>query len=361
MDRIRGNGVPLAEHVGRTPYRGILTGFNEAFLIETSIRDRLIQDDPATSEFIKPFLRGQDIRRWSPEWDGIWLIALKSSGDYSWPWSDSDDPEERFRALHPGLYKHFARYRRPLERRQDRGRNWWELRACAYWDEFERPKLIYQEIQYHPRYAIDRRSSLSNNKTFFLPSDDLSLLGLLNSPLAWWFGWRFLPHMKDEALSPAAFLMEQFPIPPLDDRTSAEIEGVVSRQVEIADVVSEGRRDLLDWLGVELGATKPTKRLVQLGHLDRARFIAEVKKSLAKPASLSPAKLKRLREVYEETVEPIRALTSESSTLEIRLHDLSNHAYGLTPADVRLIWETAPPRMPTAAPAELADEAAEPS
>ena len=53
-----------------------------------------------------------------------------------------------------------------LKNRQDKGRFWWELRACAYWDEFEKPKITYQEIQFHPSYALDEKGRYGNNKTF---------------------------------------------------------------------------------------------------------------------------------------------------------------------------------------------------
>ena len=84
-------------------------------------------------------------------------------------------------------------------KRQDKGRYWWELRSCAYWDAFEKPKIFYQEIQFHPAYSLDVEGRFGNNKTFSLTTDDLFLLAVLNSPLMWWHNWRYLPHMKDEA------------------------------------------------------------------------------------------------------------------------------------------------------------------
>ena len=56
----------------------------------------------------------------------------------------------------------------PLRKRQDKGRFWWELRSCAYWDAFEKPKIFYQEIQFHPSYSLDSAGRFGNNKTFFL-------------------------------------------------------------------------------------------------------------------------------------------------------------------------------------------------
>ena len=88
MVKIKRVGVPLAEFAGVKPYRGIKTGLNEAFLIDTPTKERLVREDPRSAEIIKPYLRGQDMKRWAPEWDRLWMIVLKSSGDYRWPWSD---------------------------------------------------------------------------------------------------------------------------------------------------------------------------------------------------------------------------------------------------------------------------------
>ncbi len=103
LEKIRRIGVPLAEFAHVKPYRGVLTGLNEAFLIDTPTKNRLIRDDPRSAEIIKPYLRGQDIKRWSPEWADLWMIILKSSSDYSWPWSGIDEStaEELFRQALP--------------------------------------------------------------------------------------------------------------------------------------------------------------------------------------------------------------------------------------------------------------------
>jgi hypothetical protein len=85
LTKIRRVGVPLTEFVGVKPYRGVLTGLNEAFLIDTPTKNRLVREDPRSAQILKPYLRGQDIKRWSPQWAGLWMIALKSSGDYEWP------------------------------------------------------------------------------------------------------------------------------------------------------------------------------------------------------------------------------------------------------------------------------------
>jgi len=344
-------GVPLSEFTGVKPYRGILTGFNTAFLIATSTRDAIVATDPNCSPLIKPYLRGQDIKRWHPEWVGLWMVVLKSSGDHAWPWSDAGGgAEEVFQATYPSLYAHMKSLEQALRKRQDKGRYWWELRSCAYWQEFERPKISYQEIQFHSSYCLDTEGRYGNNKTFFVPTEDLYLLAVLNSPLLWWHNWRYLPHMKDEALSPVAFLLEKLPIANPSADIRHQVEERARRLVDIRTSLAAIRRDVLDWLRMEHEIAEPNTKLQSPTDLDSDGFVAEVKKIRGKKKPLSLAALRSLREEHERTIIPAQSLARETQELERKLSDLVNAAYGLTPEEVRLMWETAPPRMPIAPP-----------
>ena len=154
-----------------------------------------------------------------------------------------------------------------LRKRQDKGRHWWELRSCAYWDAFEKPKIFYQEIQFHPSYSLDTAGRFGNNKTFFLSTDDLFLLAVLNSPLMWWHNWRYLPHMKDEALSPVAFKMVELPIAEPTTAIREAVEIAVRRAIDITASQQQTHRTVLDWLRVEYAIEKPSQKLQALTEL----------------------------------------------------------------------------------------------
>ena len=349
LAKIRRVGVPLAEFVGVKPYRGILTGLNEAFPIDTPTRNRLMRDDPRAAEILRPYLRGQDIKRWSPQWADLWMIVLKSSGDHAWPWSgaDAETAEALFRQTFPSLYAHLKPLEEKLRARQDQGRYWWELRSCAYYSIFEQPKLMYQEIQFHPSYCFDTNHLFSNNKAFFLATSDVYLLAVLNSPLMWWHNWRYLPHMKDEALSPVGVRMEALPIASPTEAMRAEAEQAVERLLEIAQIRNEARRLMLDWLLTEFEVQEPGTRLEDFTVLDLPTFVEEVRKHRPKTAGkLTPAVLRSLHSGYAEQIAPVQHYRTEATMLEHKLGDLVNAAYGLTPEETALLWDTAPPRMP---------------
>jgi hypothetical protein len=280
------------------------------------------------------------------------MIVLPSSSDRAWPWAElGDAAEENFRELYPSLHAHMKPLEEQLRKRQDKGRFWWELRSCAYWEAFEKPKIFYQEIQFNPSYSVDVAGRFGNNKTFFLSTDDLFLLAVLNSPLMWWHNWRYLPHMKDEALSPVAFKMTELPIAEPTAAIRKAAESAVGRLIEITASQQTTRHTLLDWLRVEYAIGKPTNKLQNLTAFDSDSFVAEVKHIRGKKLPLTAAGLQALREEYTRSIEPARVLAAEALQLERELSDLVNQAYGLTPDEIALMWATAPPRMPIPNPA----------
>jgi SAM-dependent methyltransferase len=353
MDKLRAKGVPLKDFAGVVPLNGIKTGFNDAFLIDTATKDRLVSADPKSAPLFRPYLRGQDLDRWHAGGAGLWMVAMKSSGNHDWPWAGKPNAEAEavFRRTYPALYEHFAGYRAELTKRKDSGEYWWELRACAYWDRFDAPKLMYQEIQFHPSYLLDPAGRLANNKVFFLPTADLYLLGVLNSPVMWWHNWRYLPHMKDEALSPVGFKMEELPIPQPTRRQRELSEEIVRRLIELSERRLQGWTEVTDWLRAEHGIGKPSQRLARLADLTVDDLIAEVKRLRGKKNALSVAAVKGLRDEHAASVAPLQALEREADRLERQVSDLVSAAFGLTPDDIRLMWETAPPRMPFGPPA----------
>ena len=167
----------------------------------------------------------------------------------------------------------------------------------------------------------------------------------------WWHNWRYLPHMKDEALAPNPTVLESVPIAQPTDSIRRKTEKAVGTIVEITRTQQATRRQILDWLRVEYEVEKPTLKLQSPFNLDCDCFVAEVKKVRGKKRTLTAAALANLRDEYARTIQPARALAAEALNLENHLSNLVNEAYGLTPEEVALMWETAPPRMPIAPPA----------
>ena len=140
--------------------------------------------------------------------------------------------------------------------------------------------------------------------------------------------------------------MESLPIARPKDEGRRSIEEAASRRIQIERSLKHTRDGLLDWLRVEYSVEKPTTRLKDGLSLDCDELVEEVRKVRGKRNPLSVAALRSLREEHARTVVPAQSLGAEAVGLERRISDLVNEAYGLGPADVELMWQTAPPRMP---------------
>jgi hypothetical protein len=254
--------------------------------------------------------------------------------------------EAVFAATYPAIHAHLSQYRDALEKRQDQGEHWWELRACAYWEKFDRPKVMYQDITWGPCFCLDTKGMLSNNTIYFLTTADRWVLAALNSPAAWCFAWRGAQHCKDEGLRFFTAFMEGFPIPRPTDEQRQQTDGIVQRLIDTTEQRHQGRRAVLDWLKAEFGVEKPTQKLQDVAALDEDALVAEVQKALGKRKPLTLAQVKALKDEHARSVTPLQALAAEARQLERRVAELVNAAYGLTAEEVALMWRTAPPRMP---------------
>ncbi len=226
MDKLRTTGKPLGEYVENHIFYGIKTGLNEAFVLDEETKARLIAEDPKSADIIKPWLRGRDIRKWQADWAGLYLINIASSANREWPWSqEKSEATARpiFEQTYPAVHTHLSQWEAGLHKRDDKGHFWWELRACAYYDAFLASKIIYPDIAQSPKFLMDESSSFSSNTTYFIPSSDLCLLGLLNSKLLWWFYGTITSSIQGGFVRYFSQYMEQLPIPPATDTQKAPI------------------------------------------------------------------------------------------------------------------------------------------
>lgn len=205
LKKMRAAGVPLGEYVKGQIYRGVLTGFNKAFVIDGSKREELISQDPNSAEIIKPFAVGKDVRKWTVDYKDRWLIVTPIGVDIG---------------RYPAIFEHLKQWQPELEKRYDKGKHWWELRACDYYPVFEETKILFPDIAKRPRFAFDTVGVFTNDTTFVTPNKDFYLLGLLNSSIIENFFIELGATVRGGYLRFKTLYVEQIPVPnaPAADR-----------------------------------------------------------------------------------------------------------------------------------------------
>ena len=162
--KIESVGTPLKDWDIKI-YRGVLTGYNDAFIISTEKRDEILancqteEERIRTAELIRPILRGRDIKRYGYDWANLWLINTHNGIKGVKPRIDVND--------YPAVKAHLDQYWDKISKRADKGDTPYNLRNCAYLDDFLLPKLIYPETTQGAFFAYDE-TGLFLDKTCFM-------------------------------------------------------------------------------------------------------------------------------------------------------------------------------------------------
>ena len=249
LEKLENTGMPLGKYVNEGFYRGVVTGCNDAFIISESMRQRLIAEDARSDELIKPSLRGRTIKKWGVESISEHMIAIASSTNRDWPWSDAPNTsiaERIFTETYPAIYNHLNGYRDRLITRDDQGKFFWEFRSCTYYAEFEKPKIVYPNIAKSLYTCYDVEKAFVLGPAFFIPTGDLSLLAILSSQLFDWYARHKFLSLNDPWTGGRLQFSAQYMMHvPIADRTAAQ-KAELSRLVEqiLADPQSDDVRDI---------------------------------------------------------------------------------------------------------------------
>ncbi len=225
--KIEAIGTPLKDWDVNI-YRGILTGFNEAFIIDTETKERLCLTDSKLVELIKPILRGRDIKRYSEEWAGLWIIFI--------PWhfplhkdtsitGVSEKAESEFKQRYPAIYQHLSKFKIQLSARNKAETGiryeWYALQRCAatYFEEFDKEKIIYPNMTSSLPFCYDENGFFGNDKSFIITGESLKYLtAFLNSRLFIFAFKEKFPELMGKTYELRKVFFDKLPIPKLSEK-----------------------------------------------------------------------------------------------------------------------------------------------
>ena len=231
--KIEERGIPLKDW-GVNIYRGILTGCNEAFIIDETKRQEILAnclnaaERERTDQLIRPILRGRDVKRYGYNWAGLYLIAAHN-GYGTTPRINIDD--------YPAIKRHLDKYWNEISERSDKGDTPYNLRNCAYMDDFAKPKIVWADLaRTGNAFIYDDAGFIMPNTTYLIASENSTMLkyliGVLNSKailryLDWISakldktGWRWFKEY-----------VETFPIPRASQEDCLSIVSLVNQVVK---------------------------------------------------------------------------------------------------------------------------------
>ena len=245
--KIEAIGTPLKDW-DINIYRGILTGYNEAFIIDKVKKEEILanckteEERQRTAEIIRPILRGRDIKRYGYEFADLYLInthnGVKEKGIKR---IDIDD--------YPAVKTHLDSFYKQLEKRQDKGDTPYNLRNCAYIEDFYKQKIMYSEIVKEPQFYLDNKGEFFAEATsFIMTGSNLDYLyNLLHSKIITYFFKTFYAGGGlgvDGYRYKKAFL-ERLPIPQIKSKVEFKTNDEIERYISLAYNLTEEEIELI--------------------------------------------------------------------------------------------------------------------
>ncbi|QQZ28104.1 N-6 DNA methylase [Thiothrix subterranea] len=269
-----------------SPYRGILTGLMEAFIIDRATRDNIVNANPQSLDRLKPFLEGKDLKKWRSESRSLYLILFpkgwtrqqigikeqKLEEQTAWSWLVQK---------HPALCQWLEPFAAKARKRCDQGEFWWEMRTCGYYDAFDTHKIIYPDITDQLKFSFDTKDYLFETTGFFVKNADQYLNGLLNSQAIWFCLRSICPQIRGGFSRLKTIYMDTIPIPDVTD----EQKTAIATLAESCQALAEQRYALENAFRRRIPDLCPKDRDPKLSQklqawwlLDFAAFRDEVKK-----------------------------------------------------------------------------------
>ena len=214
--KIEAVGTPLKDWDIQINY-GIKTGFNDAFIISTEKRNEILancKDDDErhrTEELIRPILRGRDIKRYGYVDNGLYLINTHNGVRGRIPRIKIED--------YPAVKAHLDQYWDKISKRADKGDTPYNLRNCAYLEDFSKPKLFYADITQQLNFCLCSDVMFCNNTTYFIATKNVQILEYLskylNSSLIDWYYRTLSVQLGEKAVRMFSIYVLEIPIPPI--------------------------------------------------------------------------------------------------------------------------------------------------
>ena len=252
-NKIEAIGTPLKEWDIQI-YRGVLTGYNEAFIVTTAKRDEILsncktaEEREKTADLIRPILRGRDIKRYGYTWADLWLINTHNG-------VKGRIPRVRIEE-YPALKAHLDEHWDKISTRADKGETPYNLRNCAYMEDFNQPKIMWGEISDRSKFAFDANGEfIPEATTFLMTGENLSyLLCVLNSPLSEWFFSKVGTTTGVGTVRWKKFTIQELMIPNVDDNGLQKfqylIESYNKYNLSYSYLTAEANRIIYDIVGL---------------------------------------------------------------------------------------------------------------
>lgn len=320
------------EEIGININRGIVTGYNEAYVIDTKTKNRLCEEDPKSKEIIKPLLRGRDILPYYYNYENLWLI--NSHNGYK------NIPSINVEKNYPIIYQHLKKFKEKLVKRYDKGNHWSNLRNCKFIEEFDKEKIIYPNMTSVFPFVYDENGYYTNQKCYILTlkhnNNKLlkTLTAYLNSNLSKFLLKMFFPELLGGTRELNEVVFKNFPIIIPNSEKQENLAEKADKMMELNKNLHEKSKQAIEFLKTRYEIEKTSQKLEKFWKLGVNLFFDELKK---KKVKLSLNEQEELMQWYKDKQTVLFDLEKQINELDKEIDNEVYLLYGLTEEEIQTI------------------------
>ena len=327
LEKLQKNSVSLDEYTKGGIKFGIKTGLNKAFIIDKNTKENILKKDPKSAELIKPYTQATDIKAWHLENKGDWFFI------------NTGFKTEISANNYRGVYDHLKQFEQELIARSDKGKTPYNLRACDYYEEFEKPKIIYIHTAINPHFYYDTEIFFINNNAYIISNSDLFLSAWLNSAVFSFYKKLIFPAFGDAATDGRVRLnadkMANVPIPILTEAQKVPFLQKAEAMLLMNKALYESSQSFLSVVRTEFKVEKISEKLEKWFTQPYENFVSEVKKQKGGFKDLSQQM--EWQAFFKENQAKAVALQDKINTTNAEIDELVFGLYDLKAEEITIV------------------------
>lgn len=327
-NKIKGKN-PTLEELDTKIRLGIATGSNEAFIVSEEIKRELITQDQNSIDLIKPILRGKDIEQYYYNLPPLYLLLTKNGIDVH--------------KDYPAIYNHLDSFGDSFKNRGAKGQHWTNLRACSFFDDFKKDKIVWIELTDKGRFSkCSDEIYLLNSAYFLLPPKGYSigyLITILNSKLIKFYLKQIANTSGVGTARWINIYVKEFPIYEASIEIQTEFDNL--EKIMMNKLLSHNRvsKAFTKYIHTQINLEKISRKLKNWHELEFGEFIKELNKAIKKVGGEKLTKMDEMdwMEVFETKKAEAQALKAQINQTDKEINTMVYELYDLTDEEIAII------------------------
>jgi hypothetical protein len=220
------------------------------------------------------------------------------------------------------------------KKRYDKGDFFWELRNCAYYNLFEKPKIVFPNLQNSNKFSFDETGAYINAPAVILPTTDKFLVSILNSKLVWYFLSNICIVRSGGYIEVKPQYFEQIPIPEISEQLKTDLELATEKIITSTSENQKLSGKFIKLLKSKFDNIKITKKFEKWFNLSFSDFQKELKKQKIK---LSLSDESDWIDYFEQQVKLHSEISNSITSIEKEIDQMVYELYGLTEEEIKIV------------------------